>query len=79
MAAIRVVAAWPGACPGCGMEGSVMLVGADGSILARCFGSLGPNYIYHEDDPSCHGSFQVNDEINHWAVSDEGPLPDGDR
>jgi len=72
----RVVAAWLGACPECRAAGAVMMVGADGHIRARCLGELGTDYVYDENDPACHGSFEVNPDTNHWGISERGPLPD---
>jgi len=75
-ATFRVVSAWPEDCPTCHSPGAVLLVSADGRIRAECLGSLGSDFVYVEDDPACHGSFEVDPTMNHWAVRAEGAQPD---
>jgi len=63
----RIVSARWGSCPQCGAAGSVWLVGADGSVRARCLGTHGTDSLGNSDDESCHGTLQVNPD-NYWEL-----------
>jgi len=75
-ATFRVVSAWPEDCPTCHKAGAVIMVSADGRIRAECLGSLGSNFIYADEDVACHGSYEVDPEMDHWIVRETGAQPD---
>jgi len=63
----KVVSAKWDSCPQCGSEGSVWLVGTDGSVRARCLGIYGTDCLGNPNDESCHGTLQVNLD-NFWEL-----------